>query len=268
MILPLAPFRWTPALVTLTQVTALLPVLLAAVALRGPSVLAVLLVALIAALAWEGAFAMLRRRPLTAHGVTTALIVAIMVPVTIPLWQIAVAASLGVVLGELAFGGRGFGFLNAAAVSLAFLVFSFPGVSLVGGAPWVAAAALPGAALLLVAGLAPWRTLLAAGLMVALAGTLAGEPLAPVATGAALMVGLVFLGCDPVAGAGTSAGQWLCGALTGGLVVLFGAGTGPAIAINAVVFAVLLASIFVPLLDYMAVEANVRQRHRRARADG
>lgn len=261
--------RWTPAVVTLTQVTALLPVLLAASALRGPWVLAVLLVALIAALAWEGAFARLRRRPLAAHGVTTALIVAIMVSVTLPLWQIAVAVSLGVVLGELVFGGRGFGFLNAAAVSLAFAVFSFPGVSLAGGEPWVAAAAIPGAALLLVAGLAPWRTLLAAAAMVALIGTLAGELLSPLGTGAALLVGLVFLACDPVAGAATSAGQWLYGALTGGLIVVFGAGTGPALSANAVVFAVLLASIFAPLLDYLVVEVNVRRRARRTgRADG
>lgn len=255
--------RWTPAVVTLTQVTALLPVLLAASALRGPWVYAVLAVALIVALAWEGGFAMLRGRPLAAHGLTTALIVAIMVPASVPLWQVGVAVSLGVVLGEQVFGGRGFGFLNAAAVSLAFLVFSFPGVTLLGGEPWVAAAALPGAALLLAVGLAPWRTLLAAAVAVAVIGTLAGEPLSLPGTGAALLVGLVFLACDPIGGASTSTGQWLYGALTGALAIVFGAGTGPAIAANAVVFAVLLASIFAPLLDYLVVEVNVRQRRKR-----
>lgn len=256
--------RWTPAGVTLTQAAALTPPFLAALALRGPAALGVLAAALVAALLWEAAFALIRRRALTAHGLTTALIVAVMVPAAVPLWQVGVAVSLGVVLAELIFGGRGFGFLNAGAASLAFLVFSFPGISLLGGEGWVAAASLAGAALVLAAGLAPWRILAGAAAMVVLLGLPGDVALAPVETGAALVFGLVFLACDPVGGAGTRAGQWLYGALTGGLIVLFGAGTGPAISANAVVFAVLLASIFAPLLDHLAVEANLRWRARRA----
>lgn len=269
MTLAICYSRRTPGRVTLAQVAALVPPFLAAVALHGPGAFAVLATALIAALAWEGTFALFRRRTLTAHGLTTALIVAVMVPVTLPLWQIVVAVSLGVVLGELIFGGRGFGFLNAGAATLAFLVFSFPNVSLLGGEVWIAAASLPGAMLLLAVGLISWRTFVAAVLMVALVGTLGGEALTPVDSGAALLFGLIFLACDPVSGASTTAGQWLYGTLTGGLITLFGADTSPAITTNAVVFAVLLASIFAPLLDYLIVEVNVRRRSKRAgRAHG
>lgn len=266
---PLVNFRWTPANVSVTQATAMLPVLIAVWAMHGPAVLATLTVALVAALAWEGVFALIRHRPVTAHGLTTALIVAIMAPVSLPLWQIAVAVSLGVVLGELIFGGRGFGFLNAGVATLAFLVFSFPGVALLPADLWVAAAAVPGAVLLLAVGLAPWRTFVAAILMVAAVGLLSGTPVTLTDTGAAVLFGVVFLACDPVGGAATRAGHWLYGALVGGLIALFAADTGPAISANAVVFAVLLASIFAPLLDYLVVEVNVRRRRNRAgRANG
>ena len=264
MTLALRPYRWTPAGVTLTQAAALTLPFAAAWALRGPGVIAVFIVALVVALAWEGLFTLIRKRSLTAHGLTTALIMAVMVPATLPLWQIAVAVSLGVALGELVFGGRGYGFLNAGVAALAFLVFSFPGVTLLGHEIWIAAAALPGAVLLLTTGLVPWRTLVAAVALVVAVGTLTGETLTPDETGAALLFGLVFLACDPVSGASTRAGGWLHGALTGGLIALFSAGTGPVISANAVVFAVLLASIFAPLLDYLVVEMNVRQRFRKA----
>jgi len=264
MSLALRPYRWTPAGVTLTQAAALTLPFAAAWALRGPGVVAGLMVALVAALAWEGLFALIRKRPLTAHGVTTALIVAVMAPGTLPLWQIAVAVSLGAALGELVFGGRGYGFLNASVAALAFLVFSFPGVTLLGDDLWVAAATLPGAVLLLATGLMPWRPLVAAVAVVVAVEGLTGQTLTPVDTGAALLFGLVFLACDPVSGASTRAGGWLYGALTGGLTLLFDAGTGPAISTNALVFAVLLVSIFAPLSDYLVVEVNLRQRFRKA----
>ncbi|WP_299567565.1 RnfABCDGE type electron transport complex subunit D [uncultured Sulfitobacter sp.] len=261
---PLVHFRWTPANVSVTQTAAMLPVLIAVWAAHGPAVLATLGVAVVAALAWEGVFALIRQRPVTAHGLTTALIIAIMAPVSLPLWQIAVAVSLGVVLGELIFGGRGFGFLNAGVAALAFLVFSFPGVALLQANFWVAAATVPGAVLLLAVGLAPWRPFVVAILSVAAVKLLSGEAITLTDTGAALLFGLVFLACDPVGGAATRAGQWLYGALVGGLIGLFAADTGPAITANAVVFAVLLASIFAPLLDYLVVEVNVRRRRNRA----
>ena len=261
---PFLHLGWGPAGVTSAQAVALAAPVLAAGMLRGPGVATTLAAALIAALFWEGLFALIRHRAFTAHGLTTALIVAVMVPVSIPLWQVALAVTMGVVLSELVFGGRGFGFLNAGVTSLALLVFSFPGVELVGGEAWIAAASLPGAALLLAGGLISWRVLLSAGSAFLLIALVLGAALTPGATGSALIFGLVFLACDPIGAASTNPGRWLYGTLTGGLIALFGAGSGPEISANAVVFAVLLASIFAPLFDQLVVLQNARRRARRA----
>ena len=256
-------FDWTPGCVTLTQAAALVLPVLAAMALRGAGVALVLAAALITALFWEILFALIRGRPITGHGLTTALILAVMIPLTVPLWQIGVAVSLGVVLAELIFGGGGFGFLNAAVASLAFLSFSFPGVMLVGNEPWVAAASLPGAAVLLALGLISWRVLVAAAVFVLGITAFQGEVLAPLETAAALTFGLVFLACDPIGAASTNPGRWLYGALVAGLIVVFG-GSGATLSTNALVFAVLLASIFAPLLDHLVVLANAWRRNKRA----
>lgn len=273
---PFLRLGWSPARVTLTQAAALLPPVLAAMALRGPQAVALLAVALIAALGWELAFALLRRRPLTAHGITTAMIVAVMVPVTVPLWQVAIAVTMGVVLAELIFGGRGFGFLGAAVVSLALLVFSFPGIALLGGEGWITAATLPGGFLLFAVGLISGRVLLAALAAALLAGVVQGGGLLPQAV-ATLAFGLVFLGCDPVGSASTRPGRWVHGALIGGLTVAFAGAAFPGLTSadpapgqNALVFAVLLAGVFAPLVDYLvSVEAAARMRRRvRRRAHG
>jgi Na+-transporting NADH:ubiquinone oxidoreductase subunit B len=261
---PFLYLGWVPARVTWAQVAALVSPVIAATALRGPGMVATIGAALIAAIFWESLFALVRRRTLTAHGLTTALIVAVMVPATVPLWQVALAVTMGVVLAELVFGGRGFGFLSAAVASLAILIFSFPGVVLAGGEPWIAAASLPGAAWLLVIGLISWRVLLAAGTVFVVAALAQGEALVLMTTGGALIFSLVFLACDPLGAASTNPGRWLYGGLTGGLIALFGAGSGPAISANAVVFAVLLASIFAPLLDQLVILQNARRRSQRA----
>ena len=255
---------WAPAGVTMAQTAALVAPTVAVAALRGPGVMATLGAALIAALFWENLFALVRRRTHTAHGLTTALIVAVMVPVTVPLWQVGLAVTMGVVLAEMVFGGRGFGFLSAAVTSLAILIFSFPGIVLTGGEPWIAAASLPGAAWLLAIGLISWRVLLAACATFFVVALVQGEALDLVTTGSALIFGLLFLACDPMGAASTNPGRWLYGGLTGGLIALLGAGSGPAISANAVVFAVLLSSIFAPLLDQLVILQNARRRTRRA----
>ncbi len=249
---------WTPAEVTLTQSAALLPPVLVALAARGPAMLTVLATALAVTLFWELTFAQVRKRDITWHGLATALIVTAMLPGDTAPLQLGIALSLGVVLGELVFGGRGFGFLSPAAASLAFLSFSFPGAILAETGGWVAFATLPGAALLLVTGLISWRVLAAAVLAFAAAAAALDTALSPVEA-AAMLFGLVFLTCDPVASAATNGGRWLYGALAGGLIAVFG-GSGPDPA--ALVFATLLASIFAPLLDHLVVLAHARRRER------
>jgi len=224
---------------------------------------AVLLVAaLIAALAFEGAFAFLRGHGPSLDGVTTALVAAIVVPPEIALWQVITVVSLGAVLGELVFGGRGFGFVSPATVALALLVISFPELELSQPTRELALAVLPGGISLLALGLISGRVLLAVGLSAWACMYLSGQGTEPGQIAAALAFGLVFLIADPTSAASTNAGRWIYGALAGGLVALFS--SQGVITSEAVIFAALMAAIFAPLIDHLVVLAHVWCRGRRS----
>ena len=62
----------------------------------------------------------------------------LILPATIPLWQVALGISFGVVLGKEIFGGTGMNFLNPALLSRAFLFFAYP-IEISGDAVWIAA---------------------------------------------------------------------------------------------------------------------------------
>lgn len=132
-------------------------------------------------------------------------------------------------------------------------------------------AVIVGAGLLLVTGVISWRLLLAQVIgLVVFAGLF---NYAADGGGAAAMppwwhlllggfaFGAVFLACDPVASCCTNPGRWAQGMLIGALVVLIRVGSAghP----DAVVPAVLLASILAPLIDYAVIALNVRRRARR-----
>ena len=66
----------------------------------------------------------------------------LILPATIPLWQVAMGISFGVVLGKEIFGGTGMNFLNPALLSRAFLFFAYP-AQISGDAVWIAAQTSP-----------------------------------------------------------------------------------------------------------------------------
>lgn len=251
---------WTPSRVTLAQSIALAAPVGVSLAERGTAQIAVLMTALITCLAWEVAFDLTRGRSPSVHTATAALIFAILVPATVPLWQIAMAASFGVVFGELVFGGRGYGVVSAAAAAAGFLVFSFTGASLSVTSEAMALPTLPGAVLLLWGGLISWRVLASAA-VVLMAAEFARQGMSGLPTVlATALFGLVFLIADPVAAASTQWGRWVYGVLAGLLIVLFDTLADSAIAPAAIVFASLLASLFAPLIDHLAVALIVRRR--------
>ena len=254
--------HWGVTGVTTAQVLAVLPPVAVMILQNGPSKLFLLAIAVGVVLFWEAVFAMLRKRPVSVHGLTTALIVAVLVPADLPTWQMSVALSLGVVLGELIFGGRGFGFLAPATVSLSLLVFSFPQVGLAPVSPETALAVLPGAMLLLFLGLMSWRVVVGTVLATTALLAVQGLPIDPITIATALAFGLVFLICDPIAAASTNPGRWVYGILTGGLIALFSGGLTP-LPTEAVIFAALLASVFAPLIDHLVVLADAARRRRR-----
>lgn len=246
---------------TLAQIAALVAPLGVVLVGTGAAGAALFALALSLALGWEAAFALLRRKPITRHGISTAMILTVALPEGLPLWQAGIAISFGVVLGELIFGGRGYGFLSPSVVVLAFLAFSFPAVALPGMGPWVVVATLPGALLLLTCGMISWRVI--AGFVAGFIAifVIADAPFAGWQSLVGLVFGIVFLLCDPVAVASTNLGRWVQGSLAGGLTVAFAATLGVSLA--ALVFAALLGSLFAPLVDNLICMVIARKREGR-----
>ena len=75
---------------------------------------------------WEVLFAIVRKHEINEGFLVTGLLFPLTLPPTIPLWQVAVGISFGVVIGKEIFGGTGFNVLNPALTSRAFLYFAYP----------------------------------------------------------------------------------------------------------------------------------------------
>jgi Na+-transporting NADH:ubiquinone oxidoreductase subunit B len=78
--------------------------------------------------------------------------------------------------------------------------------------------------------------------------------------------GTVFIATDPVTGAMTDPGRWGFGLLVGGLTVVIRLGTVSYY--EAMIFAILVASLFSPLIDHVVVRMNIRRRRLRLQEAG
>ncbi|MDH3739127.1 MAG: RnfABCDGE type electron transport complex subunit D [Alphaproteobacteria bacterium] len=254
---------WTADRIAVAFIVAVLPPLAGAFYEQGAALMLELAVALLVTLGWQIVFAWSRHSPIGWDGIVTAIAFVVMLPATVPLWQIALALTFGVVTGEQIFGGRGRAFLNPAAVGLAFLFFSFPASAPGAASGLIGIATLPGAVLLVVLGLISWRVIVAAFAGFAAAAFLTGiaDPLVLLMSGS-FAFGLIFLGCDPVSAAATNPGRLIYGVLIGAITIALG-GAGGAAETSAVVFAVLLGSIFAPVIDHMVVWLHARRRRLR-----
>ena len=87
---------------------------------------------------WEVLFASIRRHEVNEGFLVSGFLFPLILPATIPLWQVALGISFGVVLGKEIFGGTGMNFLNVALLSRAFLFFAYPG-EITGDSVWIAA---------------------------------------------------------------------------------------------------------------------------------
>lgn len=86
---------------------------------------------------WEVIFAIVRRHDVNEGFLVTSLLFPLTLPPSVPLWQVALGISFGVVFGKEVFGGTGMNFLNPALVGRAFLFFAYPG-QITGDKVWVA----------------------------------------------------------------------------------------------------------------------------------
>jgi len=241
---------------------------------------------------------------------------ALMMPASAPLYQVAMGMTFGIVVGKLIYGGSGRYLVNPALLGMAFLVFSYPSL-LFGVGAWVPLAgydqptvlelvteegglkvvsavgysywqlfigdkpgavgvvsslgAIIGALFLIWSGMASWRIMLGAliGLVgtallfnaIALGNDLFAVPWHWQLVMGGFLFGVVFLATDPVAGPMTDPGRWGFGLLVGVLTLLIRA-ANPSY-YEGVIFAILLASMFTPLIDFVVTEKNIRRRRLR-----
>ncbi|MBR4199408.1 MAG: NADH:ubiquinone reductase (Na(+)-transporting) subunit B [Bacteroidales bacterium] len=99
-------------------------------------VLPIIIVSYVTGLAIEFAFAQIRGHEVNEGFLATGLLIPLVVPVTVPLWQVAVATAFAVIIGKEAFGGTGMNFINPALLARAFLFFAFPS-SMSGNSVWI-----------------------------------------------------------------------------------------------------------------------------------
>lgn len=89
-------------------------------------VLPIVLVAYVAGGLVEVVFVVLRKHPLNEGYLVTGMLIPLVMPPDIPLWQVAVASIFAVVIAKEAFGGTGMNILNVALTARAFLYFAYP----------------------------------------------------------------------------------------------------------------------------------------------
>ncbi len=268
---------------------------------------------------WEALFAVVRKHELNEGFLVTGMLFPLILPPTIPLWQVALGISFGIVVGKEIFGGTGMNVLNPALVARAFVFFAYP-AQMSGDAIWIAAdtttdavtgatalaqatlggtaslaatadwweafvgfvpgsmgetstlACLAGAALLVVTGVGSWRVMTSVTIgTVLMAWALnsigsATNPFFDLSPAWHLVLGgwafgMVYMATDPVSAPSSLGGHYIYGFLIGVLVVLIRV-VNPAYP-EGMMLAILFMNLFAPLIDYFAIQANVRRRRAR-----
>ena len=86
----------------------------------------------------EALFAVIRKHEINEGFLVTWMLFPLILPPTIPLWQVALGIAFGVIIAKEIFGGTGMNILNVALASRAFLFFAYPG-QISGDQVWIAA---------------------------------------------------------------------------------------------------------------------------------
>lgn len=100
--------------------------------------LPMIVVSYVVGLGIEFMFAQIRGHAVYEGYLVSGLIIPMIVPISTPLWQLALACAFAVVFGKEVFGGTGMNFLNPALVARAFLFFSYPS-HMSGDQVWISA---------------------------------------------------------------------------------------------------------------------------------
>ncbi len=90
------------------------------------AVVPILIVSYAVGLMTEFVFCVIRNHPISEGYLVTGMLIGLIMPASIPLWQVALATIFAVVIGKEAFGGTGMNILNVALTARAFLYFAYP----------------------------------------------------------------------------------------------------------------------------------------------
>lgn len=114
--------------IMLTVILALLPAAGYGIYRFGPRALAVIVVTVAAAVLTEGVYGLIRKKTTVTDlsAVVTGLLLALNLPVGLPLWMAALGGIFAILVVKLLFGGLGQNFMNPALAGRCFLLISFP----------------------------------------------------------------------------------------------------------------------------------------------
>ncbi len=280
-----------------------------------------ILVSYIVGLGIEFAWAQWKKEEIQEGYLVTGMLMPLIIPISCPLWMLALSIAFAVILCKEIFGGTGMNIFNIALSARAFLFFSYPS-EMTGDTVWVAnhsifglgntlpdattmatplgelaqhteipytinemmiglipgsvgetsviAIAL-GAILLLLTGIASWKTMFSVfaggGIMAVLFQSLGMTPIEwyeHLILGG-FCFGAVFMATDPVTSARTETGKYIYGALIGVMTVIIRV-MNPGYP-EGMMLSILFANMFAPLIDYCVVQHNISNRMKRLTAD-
>jgi len=104
-------------------------------------VLPIIIVSYAVGLGIEFTIATIRRHPINEGYLVTGMLIPLVMPPDIPLWQVAMAVAFAVIIGKEVFGGTGMNILNVALTARAFLYFAYP--TDISGDVWVFKGGMP-----------------------------------------------------------------------------------------------------------------------------
>ncbi len=280
-----------------------------------------ILVSYIVGLGIEFAWAQWKKEEIQEGYLVTGMLMPLIIPISCPLWMLALSIAFAVIFCKEIFGGTGMNIFNVALSARAFLFFSYPS-EMTGDTVWVAnhsifglgntlpdattmatplgelaqhtdipytinemmiglipgsvgetsviAIAL-GAILLLLTGIASWKTMFSVfaggGIMAVLFQSLGMTPIEwyeHLILGG-FCFGAVFMATDPVTSARTETGKYIYGALIGVMTVIIRV-MNPGYP-EGMMLSILFANMFAPLIDYCVVQHNISNRMKRLTAD-
>ena len=280
-----------------------------------------ILVSYIVGLGIEFAWAQWKKEEIQEGYLVTGMLMPLIIPISCPLWMLALSIAFAVIFCKEIFGGTGMNIFNVALSARAFLFFSYPS-EMTGDTVWVAnhsifglgntlpdattmatplgelaqhtdipytinemmiglipgsvgetsviAIAL-GAILLLLTGIASWKTMFSVfaggGIMAVLFQSLGMTPIEwyeHLILGG-FCFGAVFMATDPVTSARTETGKYIYGALIGVMTVIIRV-MNPGYP-EGMMLSILFANMFAPLIDYCVDQHNINNRMKRLTAD-